>query len=547
MKPRARARGWRLGAALGLGLVGCSDEPASPPASLPVEPVPAAAPSPTFVPDAHVAALETLRRDALPALRRLDPVAAAEVEGTPLRPPAFGLRERASLRDEIASAQREAQGIRAVMLSPEQGMVLRTVAQGLARGQARVRLAPWRDDPSALLDALEPYLRALPRFIAAGRCDDGCGLAELGPALRAGLGEVGAASPATLAATREDLAALRESLPRWTEGLPSEHALMLARPQLEATLVELEGALERAAATVAAAPEQPWEQPVAATEPAAWQRRPLHWTATKLRGVMDDEEALGIEPKRMFERAELTVMRLRAMIDRDAARPIEVPALPRPFDIAACDAAWAPLRSWAEVKAAQLAPSLDCASALRDLPPGEPSDAEIVLHLVDVGFVEPSRRAQVAATGVDVALVRGRGAPLAQRLTLQIAITAGSSQRAAELHALRQAHAHACLAATAVWIHGELGDLEGLHPRLDPHGCGDLEAHVATARARPRAALHGLGFTLLGRGPADAVALDRYWWAPMGLVRDLALPPPPSPDNGPGVHIEELTPGDVSE
>ncbi len=559
MRPRSRSRRGPLALgllALGL-LAGCpgkQEPPAeqAPPVAVttPATPATPAMPGPEFAAEAHRQALGRLRQEALPALRRLDPVAAAEVEGAPLRPPAFGPAERAALRNEVDAAQREAGEIRAMLLSPEEGMVLRTVQQGLERGRARVRLAPWRDDPSALVDALVPYQEALPRWIAAGRCEDGCGLAELGPALRAGLAEVGAASEPTLAATREDLASLRESLPRWTRGLDPEHPLMRARSELETTLVELDAELQRAAAAVASAPERGWEEPLAPADPGAWQRRPVRWSADKLRGVMEDQEALGIEAKRLFDRAELTTRRLHAMIDRDAAQPSHTPALPRPFDASACEATWAPLQAWAELKAPQLAPVLDCASALRDLPAGgpgpgpTPSDAAIVLHLVDVGFVEPSRRAQITATGIDIALVRGRAAPLAQRLTLQIAITAGSGQREAELHALRQAHARACLAATAVWIHGELGDLDTLRPRFEALGCEDLEARVVEAEARPRAALHGLGFVLLGRGPADAVALDRFWWSPMGLVYDLALPPPPSVETPPPMHIEELTPGE---
>src|SRR5690606_3059395 len=145
---------------------------------------------------------------------------------------------------------------------------------------------------------------------------------------------------------------------------------------------------------------------------------------------------------------------------------------------------------------------------------------------------------------VDVALVRGRAAPLAQALVLQIAIASGSGRPAVERHALREAHGLACLAAAAVWIHGGRGDAHGSDDaptaRLPAHGRGDGTALVDAAQARARAALQGLGFVLLGDGPADAAALDRYWWAPMGLVRDLALPPMVPAEVQPPVRLEEL-------
>src|SRR5690606_8305792 len=145
-----------------------------------------------------------------------------------------------------------------------------------------------------------------------------------------------------------------------------------------------------------------------------------------------------------------------------------------------------------------LVPALHCAAALRPLPALAPSHAALVRHLLQHGVVEPTRRAQVEATAVDVALVRGRPAPLAQALVLQLAIASGSGRPAVERHALREAHGLACLAAAGVWIHGGLGDAHGsddaLTARLAAHGCGDGTALVDAAQARPRAALQGLGF-----------------------------------------------------
>ena len=105
--------------------------------------------------------------------------------------------------------------------------------------------------------------------------------------------------------------------------------------------------------------------------------------------------------------------------------------------------------------------------------------------------------ARVAATGTDVALVQGRAAPLAQALTLEIALASGMGRSTAGREALHEAHRVACLAAAAVWIHGELGDDDQLRARLDPLACGELDPLLRQAQARPRAALRGLGLVLL--------------------------------------------------
>lgn len=473
-------------------------------------------------------------------MRALDPVAAAEVEGTPLRPPAFGAPARAALRAALEPAEREAAGIDADLLSPELAMVLRVSSHALARGRSQLEHPPWRDDPGALVDAVEPYASALWRRAAARQCDDGCGLDQLGPALEAGLAEVGAASPAAAAAARDDLAALRRALPSLATGLPADHPLAAAVPGLDAALGRVDAALAPAIAALPAAAERPWAEPVPPAVPSAWLRRPARWPATRLRRALEDREAWGRPPAATFELAERTAARLWAMqraAPAEAAAPGPAPA--RPFDAAACEAAWAPLRAWAQAQQAALELALDCAAVARRAE-GPIDDAALVRLVVTAGVVEPTTRARVAATGKDVALVQGRAAPLAQGLTLEIAIEAGSGRTAAMTHALRDAHHRACLAAAAVWVHGELGDAQALGARLAPHGCGDVATLWADAEARPLAALQGLGLALVGDGPADAAALDRFGFAPMGLVHDLALPPPPPADLGPTVRVEAL-------
>lgn len=532
-----------------LGLCGgCPSDSATTPAVDDSSSTPASASdSDDFRRKAHADALGRLRTAALPALRRLDPVAAAAVEGAPLRPPRFGATARSELRPELERATTEAEGIDPRLLAPTDRVVLRTLQTGLSRGFLRLGRPPWRDDPGAVLYALAPYLQELSVRLAAGECEhDGCGIEQLAPALRAGFGGIGSASPATVSAAREDLAALSVQLEGWAHGRAAQHPVVRARPDLRATLDELDAELERAAAALATATELPWSTVAPRADAAEWKRRPARWTAARLTQWLTDEEAYGHPPRALLDGALAAAARMSAMVERESAQPDDSAAIARPFDAAACAEAFAPFEAWVKAQAGHLRAELDCAALLRELPESTPDDPALVLRMVDRGIIRPSREALVAATGTDVALVRGQAAPAAQRTTLRVAITAATRYRGAELRAVEHARHDACLAAVAVWIHGQLGTDDELRALLAAPGCGDADELVAAAEARPRTALLGLGLVLLGLGPADAAALDRYWWAPLGVVRDLAMPPADPVEGVAPVAIESLDspPGD---
>lgn len=541
------------------GLSGCprgspsttADSPKDQDATSPSATTPSTAPE-QFRRTAHAQALAALREQIRPTLRALDPVTAARVEGTALGPPRFGPTSRAERRSRLQSARREAEGIRAPLLSPEDGMVLRVLLHALARGDQHLRRPPWRDGPRAVLYALGPYVHALHQGVIAGTCDDGCGVDQLAVALRTGLAEVGSASPPTVTAAREDLRRLASTLERLSTGLSPEHPLVRARPQIEAELTQLDATLATASEALATARELPWDRAVAPAPAAQWARRPTRWDAPRLRAWLEIEEAYGRDPSWLIQRIEATLSRLRSMIERDRTRGTEDRPVPRPLDARACATVWAPLQAWAQERKAPLVAALDCDGGfIRTLPASVDTDTAFVRALIEQGIVEPSRRARIAQTAPEIAMVTGRAARVGQSTVMQIAVAAGpEGYRGVELAALESAHASLCLAATAVWIHGELGDDDRLASRLAAHDCGDIDELVAAAQARPRAALTGLGLTLLGTGPADAAALDRYFWAPMGLVRDLAQPPPSQPRSQPEAEvrtkIETLTPSPPS-
>ncbi len=127
------------GSWLALALLGCpgsgqDGEGEGAPASKATNTTPAA-PDPEFRRNAHAKALAMLREAALPALRRQGPVAAAEVEGTPLHPPGFGPAARAGLREALDAATRQAEGLRAELLSPADGVLLRVLSHAIERGR----------------------------------------------------------------------------------------------------------------------------------------------------------------------------------------------------------------------------------------------------------------------------------------------------------------------------------------------------------------------------------------------------------------------------
>ena len=501
-----------------------------------------------FVRDAHVKALSSLRTVALPALRLIDPVAAAQAEDEPLRPPSFGPSLRVPLRKPLGEAQREAAGIDHSWLPPEDGVVLRTLQTGLTQGFQQVTRPMWRDDPSAVLYRLEPYVDALTRAAAAGQCDEGCGIDALASTIEAGFNEVGSGTVPTVQTARRELKGLGERLAGLTRGpegdRPPTHPLVKAQAELTATLARIDGELAKAEAALPAAPQVEWSSVLPRTEASAWQRRPEQWGKDRLREWLTIYEAFGHAPNELFERALQTAARLSAMKARDAVAPDESAAIARPFDAAACEQAFAPIQEWTTAQPTHLKVELDCEAIVRELGPDPGSDAEVLLAIIDRAIIDPTRLAQVKGTGVDVALVRGRAAAPAQRSTLQVAVTAATQHRAAELLSLSRTHEGICRAATALWVHAELGSTEQLAEKLAPHGCGDVATLVDAAKAHPLAALEGLGMMLLGLGPADAAALDRYWWAPMGLVRDLAIPPAPSLEVPPSMKVEELKPGE---
>jgi hypothetical protein len=495
---------------------------------------------------AHDVALGRLRDAALPALIAADPITAHEIDRGPLRPPPASRGARSPLRELLSAAQRESKGIQARRLAAQPGMLLRAIQFGLDALDRDLRaMTPLRTDPTAYVRRAEGFVTAVCRDLAAGSAEGADGALEaLAVELREVGGLLGGASLPSARAGVVDARRLATAVRRTPDcaATPNEtlrKAADDAADAAEALAVHLE-------AVVAALPDADpasWDDRLTPQTDAAGVRRlPEVWGAARLRSVLASEELLATDASTLLAESVAMVGRLHTM--RDAvAKARDTPR--EPVTLARCETAWATISGWVGSQPALAAARLDCASALRKLATPELDDADLDVALVDLGVVTPTRLARRKEVEPALAFATGAATPAAQRQALAISVLRGSGRAAAAYRATDEALDAACLAATALVVHGELAPADQLASRIGS-GCDHRTAAQWTedAVARPRAALAGLGLLQLGAGPADAVALHAFWWAPMGLVPMLARPPEPETEapegTNPGVKVEPL-------
>jgi hypothetical protein len=469
-----------------------------------------------FRAEAQREALDLLLPLTVSALTLHDPVAASTRDRTaiPRLPPVAPGRTE-PLRKHVDAAWTEAEGIRADLMPAAPAVLLSLCRFALSRARDQLlRRRPWRDDPTWIVVELDRVIEALEHDAADGTCD-ACppALQALAEDLDLTLKDLGAASEPSTTAAADDLLALAARVARLPDATPTATALQDAATHLRAVAA----ALPRAPAWTHGKPAAP------AKTPAEVARLPARIPASDLRRRLEVAEDRDEAPRDLFTALGPTLARLHAMAEsrpdkRDASEPGTV-------DAARCEQAWAPIRDHVATQPALAHASLDCNVAVRRLADRTLRDAELTVALVDLGVVDPIRAARRSEEPPLVALVSGRIAPASQRHAFRLAVLAGLNDDAALLVALDEARAAACLAATALWIHGELGTDSELAPRLEQR-CPERPAAdwIAAAEARPMQALHGLALDRLGRGPAEVVPLDRYWWAPIGFVSLLAQP-----------------------
>src|SRR5690606_6224545 len=102
-------------------------------------------------------------------------------------------------------------------------------------------------------------------------------------------------------------------------------------------------------------------------------------------------------------------------------------------------------------------PRLDCARYLDLLGDRELHEGALILELLDLGVIEPQRRALRASELPELALVAGYGSPEVHVHLRRVMLLAQIGEPAARSLAIDRGQQALCLAEAALWIHGELG------------------------------------------------------------------------------------------
>jgi hypothetical protein len=510
----------------------------------PSEDTSAATPTPSsrgaFTERAHREAFERGRTLAETALAQADPFAAWSSRRGPLAAPRLSATTLIRPREAARTARREIRDIDPTHLEPEQVVVLRVLDFALRRLERRAHgRPPSRTDPGHVVEGLRFFIAAIEAAAATGAPDLATALASIPSEARAAGHDLGAASVPALEAAIDDLEALATRLDRLGETAPEQrdaaHAAASSLRALARRWSEAMGALP-------AARQVAWNARIApGGDATGLARLPERLGREALVERLRDEEASAEPIGRALEQLGRVIMRLRMMESKVEASPADAPEAP---SIERCEAAWSRVRQWAEK--ADLAPPdpPSCTFIVRELDDRMLTSAELLLTVARRAWIDPWSAKHRLDTGTAVALVEGRIAPVSHRLAASIAAGSGIGDPSALRLALVEARHAACLAATALWIHGELDDEQALRARLE-EGCPErpADAWIAETLARPHRSLQGLGLALIEPGPAAVAALERYAWAPLGLVPVLADPelatPPPTPVR---IEVEELVP-----
>lgn len=498
-----RPQSWVL---LALALtVGCPRDP-TPDAQTPPEPS-GAEKTAKLRKEAQKEALERLAPNVATLAALEDPVTAALRDNTPPRMPPLAPEDRAALRSALELADREATGLTPRLLEPADRVIALTSRFAIDRARdAYVRRTPWADDPTWVTREAEHVIAALE--LAARRsgtcthCD--VSLPHLAKALPIAAKGLQQTSKARAKAAVLDARALAGRV----RDLPGQ-ADASAGVALEAFATAVEGRISSA-------------------------NEPNRLGKAVLQRQLEVEENVGQSATDAFKSLGSAVPTLAAMVEKRTVPPQETAtAVTR----ARCDAAWADIAPVVEAHEALSAEGFRCELFVAGLGSATLGDIDLRIAIVDSALVAPLRASAQQALPPVLSSVGGRMARGSQAHTLRTALLLGApalqSAAARALHAELDA---ACLAAAALWIHGELGDDAALGKRLDAPCPFETPSYIERAEARPRQALEGLPLARVPRGPAGVVPLDKLWWLPAGLINDVALPPEddarPSPVRG---------------
>ncbi|MGH1343327.1 MAG: hypothetical protein ACRBN8_17335 [Nannocystales bacterium] len=457
--------------------------------------------------EAQKEALERLAPKVATLAALEDPITAALRDGTAPRMPPLQPDDRAALRTALEAADRESKGLTPRLLEPADRVV--AVASRFAIDRARdtyVRRAPWADDPSWVTAQAQHVIAALE---ASARSDGTCTHCEVS------LSHLEKTLPVASAGLQRMSKARGEAAVLDARALADRVRMLPGQADAPAAL-----ALETFASTVQG-------QLSSANEPARIGK-------AVLQRQLEVEENVGQTATELFKNLGASVSALAAMVEK---RTVPEPEPPTTVTQARCEAAWADIAPVLEAHDTLNAEGFRCARFVAGLGTATLDDVGLRIAIIDAALVGPLRTEALQPLPDVLTSIGGRVARGSQAHTLRTALLLGAPPlQPAAARALHAELDAACLAAAALWIHGELGDDAGLAERLDKKCPRKTPSYISRAEARPRQALEGLALSRVSRGPAGVVPLDKLWWLPAGLIDDVALPPGdddrPSPVRG---------------
>ena len=485
---------------------------------------PAAQAPPTAERDDTAALRKAAQQEALERLVPLatevaaleDPLTAAFRDGKPPGLPPLSPGQRATLRTALEAAEREAKGLSPRALEPADRVVAIAAQFTLSRARdTYLEQRPWLQDPTWLTAEIDAVVSAVEQSTRNdGTCTACDGVFDALVGTLGSLDPLRTPSRATVDAAAEDARSLAGRIRALAGTAASRDA---AADALEAHAAALEAHGD------ASGP--------ARLGPKVLQRR------------LEVEENLSQSPTELFTSLGSAVAALASVA---AKHPVASPGEPSPLTEARCEAVWTALRSGLEAHPSLDTSDVSCASFVAGMGEVSLTDAALQVALADTAVVTRLRRQAQNALPPVLASIGGRVARSGQAHSLRAALllTSPVLEPGAAL-ALRDELDAACLAAAALWVHGELGDDAALQTRLAKYCPEETGHYTARAEARPRQALGGLTLARVSQGPAGVVSLDRLWWLPLGLIDDVAMPPV-DVDTPPAVEarIEELAPPD---